>query len=680
MHAALVILAPRNSVERMLRRALDPLASLALTVTVALATPLLVPQAAYAQAVTGVCSSCGAGSVDPNCGACVADSTGMPGGQRCFDALDVAERRTGVFTTSDGMDARRLNFAHLVAGAPRSATDINRSVSRAYNGNNVWLYYGTGSPPGYCAPAGGPPAAFPSGTGYVFDWDHRYEDTMNGLDCYNGEVDRFYVGAAGHADGDRVCDGEQAMFNAADGAIFDLGGEANRVAVFPFTDHVPLPCESFEYTVWLSDNPNATEVADRNNPDPNKWNPSLLIRAFLQGWIPDSPVSADPFQPDLNNPTQRDGIVQVFALPCGLTFRYASVVAGNNGNPSPACQFWSFDAELDAVAGLNEDDTGICPDADGDGYRAMSCGGNDCNDADPHIHPNARETCSNTSDVDCDGTVAMCPTGTTCFGSRCVPSCLEGACAADFTCVSADAGQSYCVPSACVGVTCPAGQICGPTGCQDPCAGARCPTGQVCRDGACFDPCLGVMCPAHQHCIADNAGIGRCAADCSCVPCAAPSVCSSTSGRCEAPGCSDLTCPAGSTRDCSGATPRCVAPCEGVFCPVGTVCDPASGNCARDMCSGVACQSGLHCAAGMCIPDERPDAGNTDAGGTSDGGMDGGMRDGSANRDGSADGGPGANRGACGCSTPGSNGRGHTLVIGALSLALALASRRRRRA
>jgi len=43
-----------------------------------------------------------------------------------------------------------------------------------------------------------------------------------------------------------------------------------------------------------------------------------------------------------------------------------------------------------------------CPDADGDGYADSACGGTDCNDAKPSVHPGAAEVCDG-FDTNCDG-------------------------------------------------------------------------------------------------------------------------------------------------------------------------------------------------------------------------------------------------------------------------------------
>ena len=476
----------------------------------------------------GTCASCGGGATDPNCGACIAS------GSECFNALMPADRQLGVFMTSDGHDARSLTFGKLVRGAQESATDINRAVSSTYNSSNIWLYYGTGTPPppdGYCAPAGGPPPAFSHPGDYVFGWDHRYEDTMNGLDCYNGEVDRFYLGASGHADGSRVCDGEQGFFDPSNGAIYDLGGEANRVVVFPITDHDPLPCEAFEYSLWLSNNPDATEIADPGAPDPNKWNPATMIRAFQQGWTRNihAQGAADAGRSDLSTYLRdttdgdaiADALVTVWALPCGLTFRYVAMEGGNYGNPGPECTFHSSEDELDAVAGLNEDDTAICVDADGDGHRDIACGGDDCDDSNAMRHPGAFEPCDATMDLNCLP-MADCPSGTVCDGTSglCVPQCFEGGCADGFTCV-----DTRCVDSACAARTdaCPAGTLCRGGDCVGPCDGVVCPDGQQCQEGACIDPCLGVVCPANQVCVArDPSALTLCGPSCACTELAVP--------------------------------------------------------------------------------------------------------------------------------------------------------------
>ena len=45
-----------------------------------------------------------------------------------------------------------------------------------------------------------------------------------------------------------------------------------------------------------------------------------------------------------------------------------------------------------------------CPDTDGDGRSEMSCGGDDCDDADPDRFPGNTEICDSGHDEDCDDT------------------------------------------------------------------------------------------------------------------------------------------------------------------------------------------------------------------------------------------------------------------------------------
>ncbi len=51
-------------------------------------------------------------------------------------------------------------------------------------------------------------------------------------------------------------------------------------------------------------------------------------------------------------------------------------------------------------------------DADGDGYYSIASGGDDCNDSDPGIHPEADEICEDGTDQDCDGSDPICPDNT----------------------------------------------------------------------------------------------------------------------------------------------------------------------------------------------------------------------------------------------------------------------------
>lgn len=64
--------------------------------------------------------------------------------------------------------------------------------------------------------------------------------------------------------------------------------------------------------------------------------------------------------------------------------------------------------------------TSTCPDRDGDGHGSRYCpGGDDCDDADPRVHPGATEVCDDGLDNDCNGRadavdMACATGGTTC--------------------------------------------------------------------------------------------------------------------------------------------------------------------------------------------------------------------------------------------------------------------------
>ncbi len=129
---------------------------------------------------------------------------------------------------------------------------------------------------------------------------------------------------------------------------------------------------------------------------------------------------------------------------------------------------------------------------------------------------------------DCYLDPSLCGDGEVCKEGRCVADACFGSNAQD--CGDQACRDGACVPT-CVGVSCPAGQVCVDGECVDqPCDSSRCPPGRVCVDGQCAqDPCGGVVC-----------GVGRVCRD----------------GRCVDDPCRLTVCPAGSVCDDRG---QCVA-------------------------------------------------------------------------------------------------------------------------
>ena len=115
------------------------------------------------------------------------------------------------------------------------------------------------------------------------------------------------------------------------GTVWNLGGQANQVAVFVFVDHGPVPEEVLENTAWLSNDPNAADSG---------WTQAQLVHVFGLGFSPDPIIS--------------DGFVAVYQLPSAATFQYVSVTWGGPG----AIQR-DGDNEIDAVGGLTEAGTGV---------------------------------------------------------------------------------------------------------------------------------------------------------------------------------------------------------------------------------------------------------------------------------------------------------------------------------
>jgi len=119
------------------------------------------------------------------------------------------------------------------------------------------------------------------------------------------------------------------------GTIWNLGGQANQAVVFPVVDHSPLPQEAAEYTVYLTNNPSSTNLAD--------WNIAILDQVYLQGWESDFTSLAD-------------GFTTVWKLPGGATFQYVSVQAIGSGALQP---IFGNEDEIDAVGGLTASGGGL---------------------------------------------------------------------------------------------------------------------------------------------------------------------------------------------------------------------------------------------------------------------------------------------------------------------------------
>lgn len=123
--------------------------------------------------------------------------------------------------------------------------------------------------------------------------------------------------------------------------VFDLGFDAQKVAVFNTIDHGPLPQEAIESTVYLSN-------------DRIDWRLAVTERVWLEGYLPDQVY---------------DGFVYVVGTGTGERFRYVSVIHGG-----PGALIRDGDNEINGLLGLRDDLTQPVADLTASLLRVMDQG------------------------------------------------------------------------------------------------------------------------------------------------------------------------------------------------------------------------------------------------------------------------------------------------------------------
>lgn len=280
-----------------------------------------------------------------------------------------------------------------------------------------------------------------------------------------------------------------------------------------------------------------------------------------------------------------------------------------------------------------------CVDGDGDTHLPISCGGGDCDDQDPDVHPGEPEVCNDGKDNDCNGDSdcadATCTGAPNCGCDTQERSCSDGVdddCDGDTDCADIECDARVCGTN---GLTCLSGSCACPTGtvesaCTDgvdddcdgdiDCADADCDTttcganGLTCVSGAC-------ACPGGEasETSCSDGGDNDCDGDVDCADsnCAGVPPCSCAG--------SESACNDGVDNDCDGDTDCDDAECNGSSCAAnGFLCNGSScacpgpategtcddgvdedcdGNtdCVDADCDGQTCGgNGLTCAAGAC--------------------------------------------------------------------------------
>jgi hypothetical protein len=281
--------------------------------------------------------------------------------------------------------------------------------------------------------------------------------------------------------------------------------------------------------------------------------------------------------------------------------------------------------------------SGALADSDGDGYRAKSDGGTDCDDTNAAIHPGAMEQCDDGKDNDCDGRTD-CQQTPLCDGTACATGmacatqgqCMAGACMPMNNCTTPPAGGCFHGPAACGGDggcawhvdagsscgdggSCRSDGTCAPGGVETNCSNGIDDDGDGLID--CFDPdCLGYACNDSNACTTGE----LCLADAGCL--GTPLACDTPPGPCftDAGTCNSGTCiyTAAVGRACTdsnactlndacgddggcqgGASINCTTVDDGgCFSPLG-LCDTLSGTCMFNPRPGNSCDDGQSCTA-----------------------------------------------------------------------------------
>ena len=132
--------------------------------------------------------------------------------------------------------------------------------------------------------------------------------------------------------------------------IWDLGEALSTVTVLPLIDHAPFPQEGIEYTIWGSDDPDATF--------PEGWSLATLVTIYSQGWADNATVCGGGVNIDdyaglytfgqdqfRYIRLKADNSITIFDTPEHTTY---SISGDNSGLPG----WQSVESEIDGVVGM----------------------------------------------------------------------------------------------------------------------------------------------------------------------------------------------------------------------------------------------------------------------------------------------------------------------------------------